>query len=173
MKFSKNIAFLIHLVFSLLVSSAGLTMIFEGASFTTFNCQRIDSNQGNCELKTVTEPFNKEDIRTFPVKELKSASLKKQSTSTSPSSKKTYYVVLKTATQPIPFRSYAYGATGTKASLVTEINNFIKNPKETSLNVKEDDRRLQMYVFGGVFLSIPNLILMYSLKLSIQQLRKE
>jgi hypothetical protein len=174
MKFSKNSHFLIFLglLFSLFFSSAGLAMIFRWASFTTFNCQRIDSNRGNCELKTVTGPFNKENIRTFPVKELKSASLKKRSTSTSPSSKKTYYVSLKTATKDIYLGTYAYGATGTRASLVTEINNFIKNPKETSLNVKEDDRRLEMYVFAGVFLSIPNLIAMYALKLGIQQLRK-
>ena len=159
------------LLYSLIFSSAGLAMIFS-ASFRTFNCQRIDSNQGNCELKTVTGPFNKEDIRTFPLKELKSASLKMKR-STSSSSRKTYYVSLKTATKDIDLPTNAYGSTGTRASLVTEVNNFIKNPKETSLNVQEDDIRWEIYLAGALFLSIPNLIAMHFLKLGIQELRNE
>ena len=157
------------LLYSLLFSSFGLAMIF-WASFTTFNCQRIDSNQGSCELRTVTGPSNKEKIRTFPLKELKSASLERFP---STSSRKTYYVSLKTQTEDIDLRTDAYGSTGTRASLVTEINNFIKNPKETSLNVQEDDFRLQMYILGGLVLSIPNLLAIHALRLGIQELRNE
>jgi len=171
MNFSKHSHFLIFLglLFSLLFSSAGLAMIFWWASFTTFNCQRIDSLQGSCQLKTVTGPSNKEEIRTFPLQELKSASLE----SSTSSSKTTYYVFLETEREDILLPTDAYGATGTRASLVAEINNFIKNPKETSLNVQEDDRRWETYFAGGLFLSIPNFIAMYALKLGIQELRNE
>jgi len=144
-------------------------MIFLWASFTTFNCQRIDSNQGSCQLKTVTGPFNKEDISTFSLNKLESASLE----SSISSSKTTTYVSLKTATKNISLPTNAYGATGSKASLVTEINNFIKNPKQNSLNVQEDDIRWQIYLAGALFLSIPNLLAMHFLKLGIQELRNE
>jgi len=171
MNFRKNSHFLIFLglLFSFLFSSAGLAMIFWWASFTTFNCQRIDSIQGSCQVKTVTGPSNKEQIRTFYLKELKAASL----VGISSSSKTTYYVSLETETRDILLPTDAYGATGTRASLVTEINNFIKNPKETSLKVQQDDRRWETYLGAGVFLLIPNLMAIHCLKLGIQKLRNE
>lgn len=160
------------LMFSFLFTTVGLAMIFWLASYTTFNCQRINSsNEGSCQLKTVAGPSDKEHIRTFPLRELKSASL--ESSTSSSSSKRTYYVSLETSTGEIDLPTNVYGASGTRASLVTEVNDFIKNPEQTTLNIQEDDLRWQMYLFGGVFLSIPNLIAIYCLKLGIQELRNE
>ncbi|MBD1924242.1 hypothetical protein H6F77_24690 [Microcoleus sp. FACHB-831] len=162
-------------------SLVGLLLVFNGVcttvillasptSFTTFNCQRIKPNQGNCELTTFTGPFNKKQLRAFPVKELKSASLE----SYSYSSKKTYYyTLLKTENGKIPLPTGFYGPSGNTASLPAEINEFIKDPNQTSIVAQEDDSRGESYWVAGLIIGLANLIIINSIIVRMKAPRNE
>ena len=172
MKLNKARDFFIHLGLLLTFNVVGLAVILLASpiTFTTFNCQRLNSNQGNCELKTLTGPFNKEQVRSFPVKELKSASLESYSYS---SKKINYYTRLKTERGGISLPTGFYGPSWNTASLPTEINNFIKDPNQTSFSAQEDDTRWQSYLFLGLFLGMADLIIINSIIIRMKAVPKE
>jgi hypothetical protein len=159
MNFQKeeNLFIYIGLLFSLIFSSASLAIIFL-SSATTFKCQRVESNQGICELKTVTGPFNWEQVRTFPLKELKEAVLVTR-VPVSSRTRRNFYTRIVTEREEIPLPDGLYGPSENRTNLANEINKFIKNPKQKYLTVQEDDTRWESYIWGVFILLVSNWII--------------
>ncbi|WP_293347980.1 MULTISPECIES: hypothetical protein [unclassified Microcoleus] len=129
----------LDLLSSLPLIVVGLWLFFAPKN-TTLSCQRIESKQGNCQLKestllgSTTEEISLDDLLGATVITGK---------------KDGGRVVLLTKSGRISFTSYNT-RWGDKNYIANEINNFVANADRKSLNLSQDDRWFG-WIFGSIF----------------------
>ncbi|MEG3864108.1 hypothetical protein [Microcoleus sp. herbarium12] len=117
----------------------GLWLVFS-AQNTTLSCQKIESQQGNCQL-------TESSLSSSKTQEISLDNLLggKVTTGRKGSSR----VVLLTKSGEIPFTNY-HTAWGNKNDIANKINDFVANPDRKSLKVSQDDRWFG-WIFGSIF----------------------
>jgi hypothetical protein len=123
---------------------AGLFLIASSKE-VTFTCKRAKSVQGNCKLLTL-------DLLDSKVREILLNVL--QGTKVEEDEDNSYRVVVLISDGEVPFTSYSSSlGKDEKQAIASQINDFIRTPKETTLMVQEDDRRL-LYPVGGICFAV-------------------
>ena len=145
-------------LFGFMFTGAGVMCLMIFAKLNTLDCQRVEVNivQGDCKL-TSTGIFSS-DEQTIPIASLNNAIIEE---SHDDEGDTTYRVVLLTKTGSIPFTTVYSSGRAEKQEKVRQINSFIENTSQTTLNLKQDDRLIG-YIFGGVFGGIGVLTLFHS-----------
>ncbi|MFP5273980.1 hypothetical protein [Coleofasciculus sp.] len=131
---------------SCILAAVGVGVIsFQSGS--TLTCQR-GAKTGSCEL--VKSGLVGSEVRTIPLESLRDVSL---DLNLKNDSNDTYRVVLLTGSEEIPFTSHYSADSNQQESIAFEINAFIINQNQASLNVQQDDRWFS-YVFGSLLIGV-------------------
>ncbi len=132
-------------LFGLLFIGVGLLCGVLVGKLGLLTCQRSASG-GQCQFST-RGFIGPASVMTFAVEDLQGAEVQVSEDSDGGS---TYRVAFQVQGKWIPLsKVYSSGWSG-KESAVQNINAFIQNPRQTELNVRQDDR-LFAAIFGGVF----------------------
>ncbi|MEB3335875.1 MAG: hypothetical protein VKJ46_00310 [Leptolyngbyaceae bacterium] len=124
------------------------------ASAQTLTCQREEPTQGLCTLKAKQGPLSWEKtLQDFPVNQLQGAELESSTRSTS----NLYRIVIITKEKALPLTSTFASGQENKAEIVDQINAFVNNLEQSSLQVQQDDRWF-FYIMGGIFIVVGNLV---------------
>ncbi len=132
----------------------GVVIIILLSKASTFTCERAQPNQGRCELKHSNFVMSK--IFIISINDLKGAEVVMAHTRQMDSFfilRPHYRVILLTPTEKIPLTLYGTTNHETQDAIAAEINAYIKNPDETSLLIKRDNRWL-IYILGGIFIVV-------------------
>ena len=131
---------------SSILAAVGLGVIgFQGGSALT--CQRTGQT-GSCEL--VNSRLVGAEVRTIPLESLRDASIEINPRNESDD---TYRVVLITGSGAIPVTSDYSSDSNQQESIASQINTFIMNQYQVSLNVQQDDRWFG-YLFGSLLIGV-------------------
>lgn len=125
-------------VFGSIFTVAGVFTIFSG-KVITFTCHRTELPQSICRLSTSGLLGLK--IREIPVNTLQGAKVENDE------------VVLLTNNGEVPFNSDS-------SADASRINQFVRTPEQKTLTVQQDNRLL-LYLFGGVFTASSLFILVF------------
>lgn len=134
-----GILFMVYVLYNC-ITGPGFSM----TELSTLTCQRIESVSVSCEL-VASNIFRLEDSR-ISLNQLQGAKVKKVKIEDASS----YQVLLLTSSGEIPFTSYPniIGDYQAEAAIVSRINTYLNNPKETFLRVQEDHRWFNFIVWG-------------------------
>jgi len=151
-------------LFGSLFLIVGLFQTLSFARLTTLKCQRVQLTQerlqliqGSCQL--VESSLLGSDQTEIPLNQLQGAKVDENEDS----DENTYRVVLlTTSTGEVPFTSIWSSGTEEKQENADRINAFIHNPRETSLNIQQDER-WPHYLVGGIFLLVGGGLLLHLL----------
>lgn len=133
---------LVYFLFGLFFSGPGLAIIIY-ASKKTLTCQRVELQQGNCQL--ISSNLLGSKAQEIPLDSLLGAEVRE--------SDETTYVAILTKDEDFYFTDSTNWGDQHKHSLTNEINDFVKNVDRKSLNVNYDGRSF-MWLFGGGFLFV-------------------
>jgi len=131
---------LVWFLSGLLFSAPGLAIIIY-ASKKTLTCQRVELQQGNCQL--ISSNLLGSEIQEIPLDSLLGAAVREGDETT--------YVAILTKDEDFNFTDSTNWGDQHKHFLTNEINDFVKNVDRKSLNLNYDCRFF-MWGFGGVFL---------------------
>ncbi|NEO32169.1 MAG: hypothetical protein F6K36_17395 [Symploca sp. SIO3C6] len=119
----------------------GLLIMVLGVESGTLECHRKESIQVVCQF-TYSNLFG-EKISSIATGELKGAEVKTR--------KRNHRIVILTKKETIPLiNSYTMGKNG-KVNKVSRINDFINNPEQMSLTIRQDNRWFG-FLFGVIFI---------------------
>ncbi|MEQ9669059.1 hypothetical protein [Coleofasciculus sp. G2-EDA-02] len=136
---------LLWLLSSILAAvGVGVISFQRGSSLT---CQR-GAKTGSCEL--VKSGLVGSEVRTIPLESLRDVSLDLNLKNDSNDS---YRVVLLTGSEEIPFTSHYSADSNQQESIASEIDAFIMNKNQASLNIQQDDRWFS-YLFGSLLIGV-------------------
>jgi len=123
----------------------GLVAIAGPEQLTTFKCDRLNMNQGSCEL--VHYSLITSDVKTFSLENIQEAKLETNSNSQEQASR----LILVTKTEKIPIIS-EYGSNfENQKNAMQQINYFLITSTQASLEIVEDSR-IFSYFFGSLFI---------------------
>jgi hypothetical protein len=125
------------------------------AKATLFTCNRTEFSQSSCQL--LTSGLLGSEVRAIPLRALQGAKVDKSIDSDGD----TYRVIILTTSGEIPFTSYSGSGEDQKQEIASRINQFVRNPGETTLSVQQDDR-FSAYLLGGIFSAIGLFLLVSS-----------
>jgi hypothetical protein len=112
---------------------------------TTFKCDRLNMNQGSCEL--IHYSLIKSDVKTFLIKNIQEAKIETNPNSPEQSSR----LILVTKTETIPITSEYSSNLENQNNNMQKINTFLQKSNQSSLEVVEDSR-IFSYFFGSLFI---------------------
>lgn len=124
--------------------------LFSGKTIDTFTCNRVDTNQGSCEIQEMTR-WGKSKPKIIPLHELKGAEVEDHVTYDKKGREHTSYrvYIISNIYEDIYFigdydREYPDSVAG-------QINEFVSDSTKPSLKIiSEGDNSLFMYIVGGV-----------------------
>ncbi len=129
----------------------GLFVLTTLGKATTFTCTRTEPT--NCQL--VASGLLGSQSKQIPLNMLQGAKVEEDNSDDG----NTYRVIILTSSGDIPFTSYLSYGESDKQAIASHINQFLRDPRQTSLIQKQDDRLL-MYLFGGSFVIVGFIMLM-------------
>ena len=138
-----------------LFGSLGLLFIFF-AQLKVLDCQRQTFDQGQCQVKTLQGPLEWErNPQTFTLRQFRGAALESQYSRSNAG--RIYRVVLRTEQETIPLTYHFDSEVAEKHVLADQINGFLSNPNQKTLNVRQGDRSFS-YEMGGGFVAMSLLV---------------
>lgn len=134
-----------HWIAGITFMLVGLIAIAGPEQVTTFTCDRTSSTEGICELAHSSLLFS--DSTTIFLQDLQAAEIQTNQSSANNSAR----IVLVTTRAQIPLMADYNSNLEQEESRANTVNQFIQDPNQTNLSIKEDNR-LFSYIFGGLFL---------------------
>ena len=113
----------------------GASLILNAAT-TTFTCQRVESDEGQCAM-TMSSPLNT-STQSINLNRIKAAQLNSETTTDSKGRKTTWYHAVLILTVTGPYRIHDSTNSTDQHALVADINDFLTDPKKTTLMVTLD-----------------------------------
>lgn len=136
-----------HWIIGLIFILVGLVAIAGPEQVTTFKCERLNLNQGTCEL--VHYSLIKSDRKKFLLENIQEAKIETVSGYNSEG----YRLILVTSNaEKIPFVSEFESENKKQVEAMNEINKFLKTPSQFNLEIVKDER-LFAYLFGSLFIA--------------------
>lgn len=132
-------------IIGVIFAFVGLSIIAFLGKETIMTCSRFANLDGVCAIKETG--ILGVDIKKIPLKSLHGAEVE---SSTDSEGDTTYRVILKTNRGNIDFSSYSSSGYSEKEYIASNINNFVKNTSQQTVTVEQDER-IFIYLFGGVF----------------------
>ncbi|MBD2576249.1 tetratricopeptide repeat protein [Oscillatoria sp. FACHB-1406] len=134
-------------------TGGGLILPIFNFSIATLTCDRQSLTPARCQL--VERGFHSPKITEIPLDSLQQASVR----STYAGRGQSYRLSLLTQTGEIDFPRTSFR--GQKYAIADLINTFIRNPKQTSLEVSQDERLLGL--FWGLFIWILGILFLFGI----------
>lgn len=132
----------------------GVVIIILFSKTSIFTCERVQSQQGSCELKhsyflmSQTIIISTNDLKSTEVVMTRTRGMSSFFTL-----QPHYQVILLTPTEKIPLTLYGTVSRDKQETMAAQINTFINNPDDTSLIIDIEPRWL-IYLLGGIFIII-------------------
>lgn len=136
-----------HWIIGLIFILVGLVAIAGPEQVTTFKCERLNLNQGSCEL--IHYSLIKSDRQNFLLENIQEAKI--ETVYDSNSAGKYRLVLVTNSNEKIPFVSEFEAENKKQVEAMNQINKFLKTPNQLNLEIVKDER-LFAYLFGGLFI---------------------
>ncbi len=134
-----------HWIIGMIFILVGLVAIAGPEQLTTFKCDRLNMNQGSCEL--VHSSLIASDVKTFSLESIQEAKIEINPNSQEQASR----LILVIKTEQIPIISEYSSNIEYQTNAMQKINNFLRTSTQPSLEIVEDSR-IFSYVFGSLFI---------------------